>query len=134
MPDIPGLRFQAVHWDDVADAFLRAVAGDLRGPLNVAADPVLDPATLAGAFGARRIAVPPRGRLDMALAVPIMDTARARGELGWRPARDSVAALRDLLQGMSDGSGADTPPLSPATSGVARRREIAGRIGGRELR
>ena len=36
VPDIPGLRFQAVHSLDVGDAYRLAVVGDARGAFNVA--------------------------------------------------------------------------------------------------
>jgi len=96
IPDVPGLRFQAVHADDVGQAYRLAVKGDARGAFNVAAEPALDPEQLAGLLGARRIRVPagvlragaaltwrlrlqptPPGWLDMALAVPIMEIGRA---------------------------------------------------------
>ena len=57
--DIPGLRFQAVHTDDVAEAYRLALTSDVQGPINVAAEPVLDGATLADALGARTVRVPP---------------------------------------------------------------------------
>src|SRR4051812_8024873 len=47
VPSIPGLRFQAVPSDDVAQAYKLAVLGDARGAFNVAAEPVLDPPALA---------------------------------------------------------------------------------------
>src|SRR5438045_7606910 len=46
VPDLPRLRFQVTHTDDVADAYRRAILRDVRGPFNVAADPVLDPEAL----------------------------------------------------------------------------------------
>ena len=49
IPDLDGLRFQAVHTRDVAEAYRLAVVGDVRGAFNVAAEPVLDAPTLAGA-------------------------------------------------------------------------------------
>ncbi|HST40956.1 MAG TPA: NAD-dependent epimerase/dehydratase family protein, partial [Conexibacter sp.] len=56
VPDAPRLRFQAVHSLDVGDAYRRALlADDARGAFNVAAEPVLDPAVLAQALGARRL-------------------------------------------------------------------------------
>jgi UDP-glucose 4-epimerase len=132
VPDIPGLRFQAVHTEDAADAYCRAVVGDARGAFNIAAEPVLDPEALAGALGARRIPVPVAaaraavaagwrlrllpvgpGWLDMALSVPVMDTGRAARELGWSPRRTSTEALIELLDGMADRAGAPTPPLAP---------------------
>ena len=58
MPRHPRLRFQAVHADDVADAYRRAVVGDARGAFNIAAEPVLDGEALGRLLGARPVAVP----------------------------------------------------------------------------
>jgi UDP-glucose 4-epimerase len=133
VPDMPGLRFQAVHSLDVADAYHRALGADARGAFNVAADPVLDPGVLASALGARPVRVPvalaratvgltwraraqptPPGWLDLGLGVPLMDCSRARAELGWAPRTASTDALLELLTGMAEGAGAPTPPLAPA--------------------
>src|SRR5215208_1558370 len=57
IPDVPRLRFQAVHADDVAQAYRLAIKGEARGAFNVAADPVLDPERLADLLGARRVRV-----------------------------------------------------------------------------
>jgi hypothetical protein len=73
----------------------------------------------------------PKGWVDMALGVPIMSTDRIRSELGWSPARTSGEALLDLLAGLRDGSGVDTPPLAPQTSGPLRVREFAQGVGAR---
>lgn len=151
IPDLPGLRFQAVHSLDVGDAFRLAVVGDARGAFNVAAEPVLDPATLGEVLGGRPIPVSPRiaraaaalsfklrlqpsepGWLDMGLAVPVMDVSRARSELGWEPTRRADEALRELLAGMAEGAGAGTPPLDPATSSTLRLREFLTGVGRRE--
>lgn len=132
VPDMPGLRFQAVHSDDVAEAYRLAIAGDARGAFNIAGDPVLDAATLARALGARPIKIAPGlvragmalswklrlqptppGWLDMGLSVPVMDVRRAYEELGWRPARSSVDAIRELLAGLRSEAGDATPPLEP---------------------
>jgi UDP-glucose 4-epimerase len=150
VPDVEGLVFQAVHSYDAGDAYRLALVNDVRGPFNIAADPVLDPDELADLLGARKVPVPaaavraaaeaswkahaqpsPPGWVDMALNVPIMDTTRARTELGWEPKRSSRDALMDLLHGLRDGSGADTPPLAPESSGPARVREIVTGIGSR---
>jgi nucleoside-diphosphate-sugar epimerase len=149
VPGIPGLRFQAVHSRDVGRAYRLAVAGDVRGPFNVAAEPVLDPPTIAEALGARlvpmsartaralasttwqmRLQPTPPGWLDMGLSVPLMDVTRARTELGWEPRFGADEALRELLEGMSEGSGVTTPPLDPATTGPFRVRELLTRVGG----
>jgi nucleoside-diphosphate-sugar epimerase len=143
VPDPGGLRFQAVHTEDVADAYRRAVLGDVRGAFNVAAEPVLGPADAARLLGARTVPVAPRivraaadltwrlrlqptppGWLDMGLAVPTMDIGRARAELGWEAARTSLEALEELLGGLRDGADHPTPPLDAATSGPARVREL----------
>jgi hypothetical protein len=71
------------------------------------------------------------GWVDMALNVPIMDCSRAREELGWRPRRTSVEALRELLEGIRDGAGIDTPPLAPGTGGPLRIRELLTGVGSR---
>jgi UDP-glucose 4-epimerase len=148
VPDLPRLRFQAVHSLDAGEAYRRAVVTEVRGPFNVAAEPVLDPSVLSELLGARRVRIHPRlaraavdlsfrlhlqptepGWLDMALAVPLLDTTRARSELGWEPRRPSGDALRELLAGIAEGAGADTPPLDPATSGSLRVREFLTGIG-----
>jgi UDP-glucose 4-epimerase len=144
------LSFQAVHSLDVGDAYRRALVGDARGAFNLAADPVLDPAELGRIFGARRL--PLRGGLlragaaltyrmrlqpsepgwvDLGLAVPLMDTGRARRELGWEPRRSSAEALRELIDGLREGAGIETPPLEPGGAGPARLREFLSGVGAR---
>jgi nucleoside-diphosphate-sugar epimerase len=132
VPDLPGLRLQALHTDDAASAYRLAALGDIRGPVNLAADPVLDAHTLADVLGARVVKLPVqpvrmalaaawRLRLtpaspdlfDAALRLPLMDTTRAHTELGWRPEHNATAALAELLTGLDEGAGAATPPLAP---------------------
>src|SRR4051794_30856968 len=60
LPRTDGLRFQAVHADDVADAFRRAITMPVRGAFNVAAEPTLGPEELAELFGARLVPLPRR--------------------------------------------------------------------------
>src|SRR4051812_8810621 len=133
VPDIGGLRFQAVHTRDVADAYRLAIVGDVHGAFNVAAEPVLDAQMLAQALDARVLRVPPAvaraamavswrarlqptppGWLDMGLSVPLMDTTRAREELGWEPRHSSLVAIREVLSGIADAEGEPTPPLETA--------------------
>jgi len=133
VPDIRGLRVQAVHTRDVAEAYRLAAVGDVHGAFNVAAEPVLDGRTVAQALGARVLPLPPAvarvamaatwrirlqpsppGWLDMGLSVPIMDTTRAREELRWEPRRSSLDAIGDVLSGIADAEGEPTPPLEPA--------------------
>jgi UDP-glucose 4-epimerase len=152
VPDIDDLRFQAVHGDDVGEAYRLAIVKDVRGAFNLAADPVIDSARLASLFGARPVPLPPGalraaasvswrarlqptspGWLDLAFGVPIMDTRRARTELGWEPSRTSLDALEELVEGMRSGRGFPTPPLDPATSGRFRVHEIRTGVGARGL-
>lgn len=148
VPDVPGLRFQAVHSLDLGVAFSRAATGEARGAYNVAAEPVLDPAELGRLLGARPVPVPasalrhgaavsfalrlqptPAGWVELALGVPIMKVDRARAELGWSPRRTAGDALLELMAGMRERSGEDTPPLAPRTGGPLRLREFATGIG-----
>ena len=152
VPAIPGLRFQVVHSDDVAEAYRLAITrSDARGPFNVATEPVLDPPELARLLKARLVRVPsgaaravasvtwrlriqptPPGWIDLALAVPVMDTTRAGQELGWTPRTSAGDALLELLAGLREGEGDDTPPLAPETGGPARTGEVATGVGQRE--
>jgi nucleoside-diphosphate-sugar epimerase len=150
VPDVPRLRFQAVHSLDVGDAYRRALLSDSRGAYNLAAEPTLGPPQLASVLRARPVRMPAAalragaavtyklrlqpsepGWVDMALAVPLMKTERARLELGWEPRFSSTEALEELLAGMRAGRDADTPPLARQTSGPLRIRELLGRVGGR---
>ena len=151
VPDLPGLRVQGVHAEDVAQAYRLAVVTDVRGAFNVAAEPVLDPARLSALLDVRRLRIPsglvrrlasvtwrlhlqptPPGWLDLALAVPLMDTTRAREELGWEPRHRADDALREVLEGIAEGADAATPPLARTSSGRARAREILTGIGHRD--
>jgi UDP-glucose 4-epimerase len=151
LPDVPGLRVQAVHAEDVARAYVESAVRDVRGAFNVAAEPVLDASTVAAELGARTIRVPapaaraltalswrmhlqptPPGWLDLALGVPLMSCDRARRELGWEPQVSSTEALLELLAGIREGAGAPTPPLDPDTGGPARTSELLSGIGARE--
>ena len=130
VPGLPGLRFQAVHSDDVGRAYQLAVTGDAAGAFNVAADPVLDAPRLAELLDARVVPMPARlvraamsatfrahlqptepGWLDLALQVPVMSTERVRRELGWAPEHDACDALTGLLDGLRAGAAAPTPVL-----------------------
>jgi UDP-glucose 4-epimerase len=150
VPRMERLRFQAVHSQDVGEAYRLAVTRDVRGAFNVAAEPVLDPDRLGEILGARPVPAPagalragawlswrlrlqptPPGWLDMALAVPIMDTGRARAELGWEPRRGADEALLELIEGMRESAGMDTPPLAAGASGPLRVREVTTGVGAR---
>jgi nucleoside-diphosphate-sugar epimerase len=150
LPLPAGLRMQAVHADDVADAYRRVVVERASGAFNVAADDVLRGADLARVVGhGRLVEVPPAavraalaaaydgrmvradpGWLDMAMTVPVLDTTRIRAELGWVPHRTAAQALEDLLEGMGAGQGARSAPLRPATPRPAGASVLPLRIRG----
>ena len=148
IPRVPRLRFQAVHSRDIGEAYRLAVVRDVRGAFNIAAEPEIGVDELREFLGARSFPLPagalraaadltwklrlqpsPPGWIDLALGVPMMDTTRAREELGWEPTVSSLEALDDLLRGMRNAEGAPTPPLEPTAGGPLRAREIATGIG-----
>jgi UDP-glucose 4-epimerase len=141
VPQLPELLFQAVHSHDVGQAFrLATVDRAASGAFNLAADPVLDSSQLAKLLDARMVPLPAGvlralaalawharlvptepGMVDLLLTLPLMDTSRARDELGWRPQHSAGDALLELLAGMRENAGSVTPPLE-------RSRGIAGRL------
>jgi UDP-glucose 4-epimerase len=134
-PHLTGVRFQAVHTEDVAEAYRTAVMSDATGAFNIAADPILSTRDVAELLEARPVPVPPAlaragaavtwhlrlhpvapGWVDLARRSPVMDTTRARRELGWAPQHGSHAALRTVLTGIRHAAGAPTPTLAPGRS------------------
>jgi hypothetical protein len=67
----------------------------------------------------------------MALAVPLIDSTRARAELDWVPRHRAGDALLELIDGMRGGSDYPTPPLARGTSGPLRVRELVTGVGRR---
>ncbi len=149
-PDMPGLRFQALHTEDAAAAYRLALVRPVSGAFNIAAEPILDAATLAPLLGARAIRVPVSAArlgmamawhlrlippepalLDLALSLPVMDATRARTELGWSPRHSALDAVQELLDGLRHGAGMSTPPLEARGAGRLRRREFATGVGHR---
>jgi nucleoside-diphosphate-sugar epimerase len=116
LPD-PGIPFQLVHHDDVASAMRAAVLGrgapgayNLAGPgeltvkqladeLGWYAIPVPDLAVDAVAEIVPRLGfLPARAQWIAAFRAPtIMDTAKARRELRWRPKHDALETLRETV-------------------------------------
>jgi nucleoside-diphosphate-sugar epimerase len=112
LPDA-GVPLQLVHHDDVAGALAAAVEGEGEpGAYNLAGDGDIRIADIAKALGWRSVRVPRpalgvgtalAGRLSFidpqlewatALTTPvIMDTAKARRELGWTPRFDAAETL-----------------------------------------
>ncbi|MFH9670903.1 SDR family oxidoreductase [Streptomyces sp. NPDC017405] len=137
LPDIPGLRVQALHTDDAAEAYRLAVHSDTaRGPYNLAADPPLDATVLAGLLGSRAVRLPRTAArsaiaaawglrllpasphlFDAVLRLPLMDSARARAELGWQPRRTATEVIQEFLEGLRQGGGMETEPLRGRKAG-----------------
>lgn len=123
------LRVQLVHADDVGDAIVRILRSRARGPFNVAAD-TLELNDLASAVGARGLPVPAGvvkavvgvlwrlralrmspGWFDVGTRSPLVDTTRAREELGWVPRRSSADCVREQAAGIADATAWPSPAL-----------------------
>jgi nucleoside-diphosphate-sugar epimerase len=116
----PALPVQLVHEQDVGQALLRCVAAaGPPGAYNVAADGILTAADLARELGMLPLAVPAgpvRAAARAVAAMPflpslaqwveaashpaIMDTTRAKRDLGWAPRYTALETLRDTLAAM----------------------------------
>jgi nucleoside-diphosphate-sugar epimerase len=147
IPELPGLRFQAVHTADVGQAYRLAALSGVRGAFNLAAEPVVDSALLAACLGARTVRVPVgpvRTALWLAwqlhlvpaspylfdgfMQLPLMDTNRARTELGWSPRYSAREAIEEFLSGLREGAGMPTEPLASTAAG-GRVQEVRTGVG-----
>lgn len=115
VPD-PGVPLQLVHHDDVAAAIaLAATAPAPPGVYNVAGDGVVTIADVARALGGRPVRVPAVAASAASAAISrvplvpamlewlhgartsvVMDTTKARSQLGWRPLHSSAETLAAL--------------------------------------
>ena len=118
-PD-PGTPLQLVHHDDVAAAIaLATTTSAAPGAYNIAGDGVLSMSDVAEAFGARPVRVP---SLAMSAAsevvarlpfVPsalewlhfgrtsvVMDTSKAKSQLGWTPSYTAAETLASLAEAL----------------------------------
>lgn len=116
IPD-PGVPFQLVHEDDVASAMVAAVLGRGEpGVYNLAADKEVTASDVAHALGWYSVPLPELA-VDTttkivshfpllpssaswvhAVRVPVlMDTSKARSELGWRPRYDALETLAETV-------------------------------------
>lgn len=149
IPDLPGLKMQAVHTADLGEAFRLAAVNPVRGAFNVAADPVVDAKVLAELLEARTVRMPAwpvrtalaaawrlhalpasPGLFDTVLRLPLMDTTRAGTDLGWSPRYTSLDALGEFLTGLREQAGMRTPPLAEPERGD-RLRELSTGVGSR---
>jgi nucleoside-diphosphate-sugar epimerase len=114
----PALPLQLVHEEDVGQALLRCVvAAGPPGAYNIAADGILTAADIARELGLRPVPVAAGPAQFAAMAVAalpflppvmqwveaaghpaVMDTTRAKRELGWAPRYTAIEALRDTLR------------------------------------
>ncbi|MFF4959204.1 SDR family oxidoreductase [Streptomyces sp. NPDC001222] len=130
LPDVSGLRVQALHTDDAARAYQLALHRDVRGAFNLAAEPPLDAAALGEVMGSRPVRLPRTAArsaiaaawglrllpasphlFDAVLRLPLMDCTRAHTELDWQPRLTATEVLEEFLKGMREGAGAATAPL-----------------------
>lgn len=116
IPD-PGVPFQLVHEDDVAQALTLAIKGEGKpGTYNLAGDGEISLSDMAHALGwyalpipeiavdatvnvvSRLPLLPVEAKWLSALRVPVlMDCTKAREELGWDPAYDALETLADTI-------------------------------------
>jgi nucleoside-diphosphate-sugar epimerase len=121
---VPELPMQFIHEEDVGRALLLCVVGaGPPGAYNIAGDGVLTAADVAREFGALPLAIPaapaqwaaraasrlpflpPAGEWVESVTRPsIMDTSRAKRDLGWQPRYTGLEALRDTLRDRPAGS------------------------------
>jgi len=124
----PALPIQLVHEQDVGQALLQCVvAAGPPGAYNIAADGIITPADIDRELGLLPVPVPAGPAQSAARAIAalpflppvtqwveaashpaIMDTTRAKHELGWAPRFTALEALRDTLR--------PRPPPHPASS------------------
>ena len=115
---VPALPMQFIHEEDVGRALVQCIIGaGPPGAYNIAGDGVLTAADVAREFGALPIALPAAPAQAAARAISrlpflppvaewveaasrpaIMDTTKAREQLGWRPRYSGLEALRDTLR------------------------------------
>lgn len=150
LPFPQGLRFQALHADDAAEAYRLAVVGDIHGAFNLTADPDIRADDVAALMRARVGSVPPglvRGALrlawtshlvpaspdlfDLVMQLPLMSSQRARDELGWSPRMSSRDAIQEFLTGLQTAADAPTPPLAAESGGRMRGKEFSTGVGSR---
>ena len=114
-------RFQVVHADDAARAFVAAALGDVRGPFNLGTDDMIggrprrrveDIARPLADLSWRLHAQPvDPGWVTLVFRSPLIDASRARTELGWEPRLTGHQALEDGLAGIRRHPRGGTPAL-----------------------
>ncbi len=134
------LAVSVVHADDVADAVARVIERRVGGAFNLATEQPLTAPMIAESFGARLLHLPSAalraavsatwharvqqldpGWIDLAFALPLLDSARARRELGWSPTVGTADVFAEIVAGMTAAEFGPTP--------VLRRRSVAAVLG-----
>lgn len=137
------LRIPMVHADALAAALVRVLESKTPGAFNIAGPGDVTADDIADALGARLVDVPAAvvraavsaswharlqqldaGWIDLAYAVPLIDTSRAASELGWMASKDALSVLAETVSGMSDGASGQSPVLRPRTVGAALARFV----------
>lgn len=142
LPVLPvgrSLTVPVVHADDVAAALLAAVDRRAAGAFNLASEPPITGVDVADRLRAWSVDLPPSvvgraarlafaarvsridaGWIDLAYAVPLLDTTRARTVLGWRPEHGALDALDEVLAGVRSADATASP--------VLRRRTVVNQL------
>ena len=114
----PDLPLQLIHQDDVAEALRLCIVGaGAPGAYNIAADDVVSVVDVARELGLRPVPVPGGIVAAMARVVAklpylpsaaqwvealshpaIMDTTKAKAELGWKPRHTAIDSLRSTFR------------------------------------
>ena len=151
VPRMKHLAGQVIHTSDIADGYRRMIINpDARGPYNLAGEPPLDSHALSQLLDAREVPVPASvtralvglswkarlqpvspGWLDIALGVPVMNTAKAKTELDWAPKVPAGDVVLELMEGLRTTAGFPTPPLEPHATGPLRIKEFLTGVGAR---
>ncbi len=130
------LQIPVVHAADVASAVERVLELRLGGAFNLTSEPPVTADVLGRALGAKPVHVPSSvvravvaalwrarleqldpGWIDLAYAVPMLDSTRAHEELGWWPRHSAVDVVDEMVDGMRS--------ARSGSSAVLRRRTVA---------
>lgn len=128
------LLIPMVHADDVADAIEQVLTRRAPGAFNLASGPAINADHIGTAFDAAIVNLPrpvlrgtvdaawrarllqlDPGWIDLAYAVPLLDTTRAERELGWAPTHSATAVLDEIVSGMTNRDHGPTPVLRRRT-------------------
>jgi nucleoside-diphosphate-sugar epimerase len=129
---VPDVRVQFIHEDDVGQALLLCiVAAGPPGAYNIAGDGVMTGGDIARELGLAAIPIPGRliraaARVITSLPIPpqaewleaatqpsLIDTTKAKRQLGWEPRYTTTEALRDTIQRLTGGAAPSSQPHDP---------------------